>query len=109
MRQLSAEDNFTRVVQEKDWVLIYFTAAWCGPCKIMGPVMEEVAAASAESVTVIKADVDQFPALAAHYSLRGVPALLLFNKGNLVDRKVGSAPPQMVSDWINQSRNKRYE
>lgn len=109
MRQLSAEENFTRVVQEKDWVLIYFTAAWCGPCKIMGPVMEEVAAASAESVTVIKADVDQFPALAAHYSLRGVPALLLFKNGHLVDRKVGSAPAKMVSDWINQSRKKVYE
>lgn len=73
-------------------VMLYFTAVWCGPCKMLGPVMVSFADKYDEQVDVLKVDVDEAPALAEKYEVRGVPTLVLIKDGEVVHRSTGAKP-----------------
>ena len=79
--------------------LIYFSASWCGPCRQLGPIMEEVA----QQATVQKVDVDNNPELAQQYGIRNVPTVVLTSNGEEVIRKVGLNPKQAYLDMYNQN------
>lgn len=94
-------DTFaTDVLQSGEPVLIDFWAEWCGPCRAIAPVVDEIAEQFAGKLTVGKLDVDQNPEIAMQYGVMGIPTLGLFQGGRLVDRLVGFPGPGAVKSWI---------
>ncbi len=82
-------DTFSDLINGDKPVLVDFFAEWCGPCKMMKPVLEQLKQKVGASVTIIKVDVDKSPRAAAAYGIQGVPTLILFKKGNIVWRQSG--------------------
>ena len=78
-----------------------FWAEWCGPCKMIGPSLEEISNEMAGKVKILKMNVDENQAVPAKLGIRGIPALLLFKGGKLAAQKVGAAPKSALVSWIN--------
>lgn len=98
------EQNFNEAISNtKGPVLVDFWAEWCGPCKMMNPVLENLAGELAGSVAIAKLNVDESPDIAQRYNVRGIPTLLLFNNGELVAQRTGAASQQQVKAFIEQS------
>lgn len=81
--------KFKEIIQSNDLVLVDFYADWCGPCKMMSPVLQEVKATMQDAVKIIKVNVDQHQDLASHFMVRGVPTLMLFQEGKMLWRQSG--------------------
>lgn len=93
--------NFQSEVLNNDKpVLVDFWATWCGPCKMLAPVVEKVAAANAGKAKFVKLDTDQNPSLAGQYQVSGIPCLILFKGGQPVDRIVGYVPENVISSML---------
>ena len=96
--RLGGEDELESLVSSYDVVLVDFYADWCGPCQMMEPTIETLAAET--DAAVVKVDVDQFQSLAAQYGVRGVPTLLVFAGGEMEERLVGAQSEEALSDAI---------
>lgn len=94
--------TFNEMIQSEKPVLVDFSAVWCGPCKMMGPVLEELKKKMGDTLTIIKVDVDKNPAAASHYSISGVPTLILFRKGNVLWRQSGLQSAAALENTIQQ-------
>lgn len=94
--------TFQELIQGDKPVLVDFTATWCGPCKMMAPILEEVKHRMGESVTIIKVDVDRNPQAAAAFQIQGVPTLILFRKGEITWRQSGVIPADQLQQIVNK-------
>ena len=84
-------------------VVVDFWAEWCGPCKMIGPALEELSAEYDGQVKIAKVNVDENPTMPAQLGVRGIPALFLFKGGQVVSNKTGAAPKAALKDWIDAS------
>jgi thioredoxin 1 len=81
-------------------VLVDFWAEWCGPCKVLSPVIDELAGELQGKVKVVKINIDQAPEAPTKYGVRGIPTLMIFKNGQVVDTRVGGMPKAQLSEWI---------
>ncbi|HHC79217.1 MAG TPA: thioredoxin [Flavobacteriia bacterium] len=93
--------TFNDLIKQNTLVLVDFKADWCGPCKMMAPILKEVKHQLKDSVKIIKIDVDKNPSVAATYQVRGVPTLILFKKGKQVWRQSGVLQASQLVQIIN--------
>lgn len=84
-------------------VLVDFWAEWCGPCRMIGPALEELSTEMADKVTIAKVNIDENPETPAKYGVRGIPTMLLIKDGEVVAQKVGAAPKGAIQQWLEAS------
>ena len=84
-------------------ILVDFWAEWCGPCKQIGPILEEIGETKKDKLKILKLNIDENQQTPQKYGVRGIPTLMLFKDGKLVDTKVGSLPKNMLETWIDQN------
>ena len=92
--------NFDQIVNTDKPVLVDFWAEWCGPCKMIGPVVEELAKDYDGKAVVAKLNVDENPQVTARYGVRSIPTLLVFKGGQIVDKQVGAVPKSVLAQKL---------
>ncbi len=99
-----SDDSFeAQVLKAPGPVLVDFWAEWCGPCKMIGPALEEIAQEMKGKLTVAKVNIDDNPMSPNTYGVRGIPTMILFKDGKPVATKVGAAPKSALKEWVTSS------
>jgi thioredoxin 1 len=95
--------NFDELVLKSDKpVLVDFWAEWCGPCRMVGPVVEEISKEYADTAVVGKVNVDNNPGISVKYGIRNIPALLYFKNGEIVDKQIGAVPKSVLAGKLDK-------
>ena len=98
------DQNFKLDVLDSDQpVLVDFWAEWCGPCKAIAPSLEELSDEMANKLKIVKINVDENPSVSQAYSIRSIPALMIFKNGEKISEKMGALPKSALESWVNET------
>ena len=97
------QDFKTDVLESDKFVLVDFWAEWCGPCKAIAPSLEEISEEMKDKLKVVKVNVDENPTVSQNYSIRSIPALMIFKNGEKVSEKMGALPKSALQAWVNET------
>ena len=98
------DQNFkTDVFDSKQPVLVDFWAEWCGPCKAIAPSLEELSHEMVNKLKIVKINVDENPSISQTYSIRSIPALMIFKDGEKISEKMGALPKSALESWVNET------
>jgi thioredoxin 1 len=95
------DSNFEEIINSDQPILVDFWAEWCGPCKMIGPVVEELAGDYEGKAIIGKVDVDSNPNVASQFGIRSIPTLLFFKGGQIVDKQVGAVPKAVLAKKLD--------
>ena len=101
MPVIATNTNFDGLLADGKLVIVDFWATWCGPCRMLSPLLDEVEEEMADKITVVKVNVDDADEIAMRYRIMSIPTLLFFKGGVMVDRSVGAMPKSALVDRIN--------
>ena len=98
------DQNFkTDVLDSKQPVLVDFWAEWCGPCKAIAPSLEELSKEMKNKIKIVKINVDENPSISQTYSIRSIPALMIFKDGEKISEKMGALQKSALESWVNET------
>ena len=103
---VKTKNNFQQIIQSDNLVLVDFYTNWCGPCKMMSPILHDLKEKVGQSLKVLKVDAEKNMNVSKKYQISGVPTLILFRKGNILWRKSGVVPLNSLINIVNQYKNK---
>ena len=101
MAKVATNTKFDELLEDGKLVIVDFWAVWCGPCRMLSPLLDEVEEEMADKITVVKVNVDDADEIAMRYRIMNIPTLLFFKNGQLVDKSVGAMPKNRLVDKIN--------
>jgi thioredoxin 1 len=102
-KKITDQSFETDVLQAPGPVLVDFWAEWCGPCKQIGPALEEIAEEMKGKVTIAKLNIDENPQVPSKYGVRGIPTLMLFSGGEVASTRIGALPKSKIVEWIEST------
>ena len=105
MATIKTTDNdfAAEVLQSDKPVVVDFWAEWCGPCKAIGPALEEISEELGDQVKIVKVNIDENPQTPQQYGVRGIPTLLIFENGQVKAEKIGALPKSKLAEWVEES------
>lgn len=99
-KQIKDSEFENEVIASKTPVLIDFWAQWCGPCRMLGPILEQLSDEMKDKIKIVKMNIDENPETPSKYGVRSIPTMMIFNNGEQVSVKVGALPKNVVKEWI---------
>ena len=100
MAKVATNATFDELLQDEKLVIVDFWAVWCGPCRMIAPILDQISEEMADKVTVVKCNVDDCEDVAMRYRIMNIPTLLFFKNGEMVDRSVGAVPKAALVEKI---------
>ena len=101
MAKIATNTSFDALLQDEKLVIVDFWAVWCGPCRMLSPLLDEVEEEMADKITVVKVNVDDADEIAMRYRIMSIPTLIFFKNGQMVDKTVGAMPKSTLVSRIN--------
>ena len=101
MAIIATNTSFDSLLESEKLIIVDFWATWCGPCRMLSPLLDEVEAEMSDKITVVKVNVDDADEIAMRYRIMSIPTLLFFKNGQVVDKTVGAMPKSTLVDKIN--------
>ena len=102
IRQINDQEFESTVEMGKGYYLVDFWAPWCGPCRMLAPILEQIAEEYKGKLTILKVNVDDFGDVASKFGISGIPTMILFHDGKVTDQHVGMAQKSVLKDFINK-------